>query len=124
MSSTAGRRSAVGREAEHAACEFLRQQGLQLLQRNFRVAGGEIDLVMSDGAIIVFVEVRARSDADFMHPAESINARKRRRLIHAGTRYLQDAGNLHSARARFDVICITGAPGTGRIEWIRNAFSA
>jgi putative endonuclease len=122
--STAPRRNQVGRDAEQAACDFLQKQGLQLVLRNYRVAGGEIDLVMADGDVIVFVEVRARSDGKFMHPAESITARKRRRLVHAGTRYLQDAGTLHSARARFDVVCITGAPATGKIEWLRNAFAA
>ncbi len=114
----------VGREAEHAACEFLQAQGLKLLEQNFRVRGGEIDLIMSDGAVVVFVEVRARQHAGFMHPAESINARKRQRLINAGTRYLQRSGGLHTTRARFDVVCIFGAGGDRKLEWIKGAFEA
>jgi putative endonuclease len=117
-------RTLIGREAEQAACEFLLAQGLQLLERNFRVRGGEIDLIMSDGAVVVFVEVRARQDGSFMHPAESITARKRQRLINAGTRYLQRTGALHKTRARFDVICIFGAGAGRKLEWIKGAFEA
>ena len=117
-------KTVVGREAEHAACEFLQAHGLKLLERNFRVSGGEIDLVMSDGAVVVFVEVRARQHGDFMHPAESITARKRRRLINAGTRYLQRTGGLHTTRSRFDVICILGAGAERKLEWIKGAFEA
>ena len=116
--------TAVGREAEHAACEFLQAHGLTLLERNFRVSGGEIDLVMSDGAVVVFVEVRARQHDGFMHPAESITARKRRRLVHAGTRYLQRTGGLHTTRSRFDVVCIFGAGAGRKLEWIKRAFEA
>jgi putative endonuclease len=114
----------VGREAEQAACEFLQAQGLKLLERNFRVRGGEIDLVMSDGAVVVFVEVRARQHGDFMHPAESITVRKRHRLINAGTRYLQRTGGLHTTRSRFDVVCIFGTGTERKLEWIKRAFEA
>jgi len=122
---TAGKnRSRIGREAEDAACGFLQAQGLVLLERNFRVRGGEIDLVMSDGAVVVFVEVRARQDDNFMHPAESINARKRQRLVTAGTRYLQRSGGLHTTRSRFDVVCISGTGAGRKLEWIKRAFEA
>ena len=121
---TAENRSRVGREAEEAACDFLQAQGLTLLERNFRVRGGEIDLVMSDGAVVVFVEVRARQEDTFMHPAESINARKRKRLVIAGTRYLQRSGGLHTTRSRFDVVCITGTGSARKLEWIKRAFEA
>ncbi len=117
-------RTHIGREAEQSACEFLQAQGLTLLEHNFRVRGGEIDLIMSDGAVVVFVEVRARQHDGFMHPAESITARKRQRLIHAGTRYLQRTGGLHTTRARFDVVCITGAGAGRKLEWIKRAFEA
>lgn len=121
---TAASRTGIGREAELAACEYLEQHGLKLLERNFRVAGGEIDLVMSDGTVVVFVEVRSRKDGSFMHPAESITARKQRRIIMAGSRYLQGTGRLHTTRSRFDVVCITGANSGRKIEWIKGAFGA
>lgn len=114
-----------GRAAEDAACRYLEAQGLSLLQRNFRVAGGEIDLVMADGPVVVFIEVRARSHGEFMHPAESITARKRGRLIHAARHYLQGTRQIDTARTRFDVVCIRGTPPEpDGIEWIRRAFDA
>lgn len=118
------RHTQFGRAAEDAACRYLEARGLTLLERNYRGGGGEIDLVMADGPVIVFIEVRARSHGGFMHPAESITARKRGRLIHAATRYLQFTRQFHSARTRFDVVCVQGEPGPDAIEWIRRAFDA
>ena len=59
---------ALGKRAEDEALEFLSAAGLQLLARNFRRRGGEIDLVMLDGGCLVFVEVRFRHTAGFTHP--------------------------------------------------------
>jgi putative endonuclease len=124
LTTAGGDRTEAGRGAESAACDYLLGRGLVLLERNFRVAGGEIDLIMSDGDVIVFVEVRARRSGEVMHPAESIDRRKQRRLLHTATRWLQQRGLLHTASARFDVVCILGDLPGGRIEWLRNAFQA
>jgi putative endonuclease len=107
----------LGRAAEQQAAAHLGRAGLQLLTRNYRCRGGEIDLVMRDGAALVFVEVRYRSRTGFGTAAESVDARKRRRLIRAAEHYLQ----AHRARGpcRFDVVGIDAA---GRIEWLRDAF--
>jgi putative endonuclease len=102
----------------------LQAQGLRLLERNYRTRRGEIDLIMRDGDVIVFVEVRSRARDAFLHPATSVDARKRARLILAGQHYLQRAGLLDAAACRFDVVAVTGAIGDGKIEWIKNAFEA
>lgn len=97
---------------------------MRLLARNYRTRRGEIDLIMQDGEVIVFVEVRSRKHAGFMHPAISVDARKRTRLILAGQHYLQSTGLLDSAPCRFDVVSVTGAVDAGEIEWISGAFEA
>jgi putative endonuclease len=112
-----------GKLAEDAACRYLTQHGLVLLESNFRGRGGEIDLIMRDGKTLVFVEVRHRSDNRFMHAVETIDNRKRTRIIAASQEYLQQhkCGN---DICRFDLLLIQGRPGAARIEWIKNAFEA
>lgn len=108
-----------GREAEALAEAYLQRRGLRILARNWRCRFGEIDLIAKDGAVLVFAEVRARSSRAYGGAAESIDAAKRSKLIAAANQYLSRAG-LDTA-CRFDALLIEEA---GRIDWIRNAFSA
>jgi len=85
---------------------------------------GEIDLVMRDGDVIVFVEVRSRAHDRFLDPAASVDARKRSRLILAGQHYLQRERLLDSAACRFDVVSVIGDGDDGKIQWIKGAFEA
>jgi putative endonuclease len=86
-------------------------------ERNFRIRGGEIDLICRDGKVLVFVEVRQRSRSDFGGAGASITASKRRRIVLAAQHYL--AGK-PACDCRFDCVLIDGE----RLEWIRNAFAA
>lgn len=104
-----------GAAGESAAAEYLAERGLAVVARNFRVKGGEIDLVCRDGATVVFVEVRLRSRSDFGGAAASIDARKQARLILAARHWLARHGE---PPCRFDCVLIEG----GRIEWVRDAF--
>lgn len=113
MAGTQGR----GRAAEDQAADFLKAQGLTELQRNYRVRGGEIDLVMRDGQQLVFVEVRYRKSNSFGGAVASITAAKQTRLTLAAQHYLVR----HDCRlpCRFDVVAIDG---TNAPHWIRDAF--
>ena len=64
----------AGQLGEDQALIYLQQQGLHLLERNFRCKAGEIDLVMQDGKVLVFVEVRLRSDSKFGGAAASVGS--------------------------------------------------
>lgn len=109
-----------GAAAEEAALQWLQRQGLRLVTRNARFRGGELDLVMRDGEMLVIVEVRARSASQFASAVESIDRRKRERLIHATQLFLA-AHPEHAERAlRFDVVTFDD----GRPRWIENAFDA
>ncbi|MCE0484892.1 MAG: YraN family protein [Methylacidiphilales bacterium] len=85
------------------AAAFLRRQGYRVLTRNYRVTGGEIDLVCRDGDILAFVEVRTRAGFSFGRPAETIGAEKQEALRHAARRYLEllDREDIHY---RFDAV--------------------
>lgn len=78
---------------------------------------------MRDGKTIAFVEVRLRNRNDYGTGAESIDARKRYRLISSAEHYLQRNATL-LAKCRFDVVSISDSNNTHRLEWIRDAFSA
>lgn len=106
-----------GREAEALAARHLEGGGLRLVERNFRVRGGEIDLICRDGKTLVFVEVRQRSRSDFGGAGASITAHKRRRIVLAARHYLAGKADCD---CRFDCVLIDG----GQLEWIRNAFAA
>ena len=110
-------KQAAGAAAENSAADFLMARGLQVLGRNFRVRGGEIDLICRDGASVVFVEVRSRSRGDYGGAAASITAAKQAKLILAARHWLVRHGD---ARCRFDCVLIQD----GGIEWIKDAFSA
>ena len=108
---------ALGREAETRAAAYLENCGLRLVDRNFRVRGGEIDLIMKDGRTLVFVEVRQRSRSDYGGAGASITAAKRRRIILAARHYLARRGDCD---CRFDCILIDA----GQLEWLKHAFAA
>ena len=101
---------------ERRALDYLRQQGLRLVQANFRCRGGEIDLVMRDGAMLVFVEVRQRSGADYGGALASIGPAKQRRLLRAAKSYLLRYRAVPPCR--FDVVAVQGTT----IEWLCNAI--
>lgn len=113
---------ARGRAAEDAALRFLQANGLALLARNYRCRLGELDLVMRDGASLVFVEVRARSDSTFGGAAASIGPAKQRRLAAAARHFLMTHPGEARRPARFDAVLISGPNGDDAPRWIRAAF--
>lgn len=106
-----------GQAAEDRACEYLQAQGFQLLARNYRLRGGEIDLIGRDGAYLVFVEVRYRSSEQFGGALHSIDSRKQQRIIRTAQHYLMR--HPVDLPCRFDVIALDQAQ---QITWIKNAF--
>lgn len=106
-----------GAAAEALAARYLTDRGLTVVERNFRVRGGEIDLICRDGPVVVFVEVRLRQHTGFGGPAASITAAKRARLILAASHWLARHGE---RPCRFDCVLSDGR----RIEWLQDAFRA
>ena len=111
-----------GERYEALACAHLRAAGLSLLARNFQTRFGELDLVMRDDDVLVFVEVRYRARDGFGGGAESITAGKRRKLTTAAQQFLQANPKLAALPCRFDVVSMSGNDDAPAIEWLRNAF--
>ncbi len=110
-----------GAQAEQVAANFLQKNGLSLLHQNYRCRFGEIDLIMQDGATLVFVEVRLRSSADFGGAAASIGAAKQGKLLTTARHYLSTLRKMPPCR--FDALLLHSEDGS-RIEWVKNAFGA
>ncbi|OGT21355.1 MAG: YraN family protein [Gammaproteobacteria bacterium RIFCSPHIGHO2_02_FULL_42_13] len=112
--------SMIGKQAENQACLYLQQQGLQLVARNFSCLLGEIDLIMRDQEILVFVEVRMRSHINFMRPHETIDHRKQKKIIKTAIYYLQQRKLTSKMTCRFDVITVEQE--SNQLRWIKRAF--
>lgn len=110
-----------GTEGEAAALARLQSAGLQLVARNYRCRGGELDLIMQRGALLAVVEVRRRSRSDFGGALGSVNASKQARIINATRHFLLTHPRYAQHEVRFDVV---GIEPDGRLEWIQAAFDA
>jgi putative endonuclease len=111
-----------GPQGEDEACALLVGRGMTLVARNHRAERGEVDLVMLDGAVLVFVEVRTRADATRGTAVETIGGRKRARVVAAARDYLGQ--HPWAGAVRFDVVGITGEGEARQIEHIVDAFGA
>ena len=116
-------RQQIGKAAEDIAANFLRAQGLEILERNYLRRAGELDIVGLDRGVLAIVEVRTRSSSRFGGAAASVDVRKQQRLIRASAQFLQQHKDLARLRVRFDVVVVSelGNP-TPQIQWLRHAF--
>ena len=113
----------IGQRAENIAADFLRDQGLEILERNYLRRLGELDIVARGGDVLVIAEVRTRATNRYGGAAASVDSRKQQRLIRATTQLLQQRKYLSHLRVRFDVLAVSEMERQmPRIDWIRHAF--
>ncbi|UNK48953.1 YraN family protein [Lysobacter sp. S4-A87] len=123
MPSSADQRS-KGAAVEAAARQYLIDAGLRDVAANANYRVGELDLVMLDGITLVFVEVRFRRSSRFGGGADSVDVRKRRKLVRAAMAFLARNRRYADGACRFDVIEAEGDPQAPRFNWLRDAFRA
>ena len=111
-----------GARAESKALEYLKQQGLRLIEKNFNCRHGEIDLIMYENETLVFVEVRYRAKDAPVGALESVNMRKQQRIARSAQFYLQRHPDLAWRYCRFDVLGVSGQHSEQPFEWVRDAF--
>lgn len=112
----------LGGLGERLAADFLKKQGCQIIETNYRCPEGEIDIVAEKGDCLVFVEVRARKSTSFGTPEESLTRAKKERLKNSGLHYL--ATHPHSLpqwRIDFVAIELDRQGRVSRMELIENA---
>lgn len=115
---------AKGTAYERVAEKYLVRHGLELVTRNFTCRLGELDLVMLDGAVLAFVEVRYRENTSFGNPLETITTAKRRKLVRTAEFFLCRHPRFSQSVCRFDAVGLSGSLHDVAVNWIKNAFSA
>lgn len=113
-------RRTTGARYEQEAAGYLEQQGLKILERNYRCREGELDLIARDGSYLVFVEVKYRKNTAMGDPAEAVHYHKQQHIQKTARYYLYSHQYAEDTPCRFDVVCILGS--SGEIRWIQNAF--
>jgi putative endonuclease len=111
-----------GQQAEALAVQYLEQEGYQIVELNFRIRGGEIDIIAEERGVLCLVEVRSRRSTEYGHPLETINHKKRKRLLLAANHLLLKRG-WSEKEIRFDVVAIVYQPVL-EIVLVRGAFDA
>jgi putative endonuclease len=116
-------RAELGLRGERLAEAFLKRRGLKSVSRRFRTPVGEIDLVMRDGDVVVFVEVKTQRDRTFTDPQMRVTSAKQRKLVKAAKWFLTQR-HWTERTCRFDVVAVV-MPETGEpeIEHFPGAFT-
>lgn len=112
---------ALGQRAEALVAQALAERGFILLGRNVRIGRLELDLIARRGSLLVFCEVRSRTNAQFVDPVETISPRKAARIRSAAARWLAEAG-LGTLDVRFDAASVIFDREPPRIEYYEDAF--
>lgn len=111
----------TGKEGEHLALHYLYAQGYEILETNWRFGRAEIDIIARKEEILIFVEVKTRTNEAFGLPEEAVDVRKMRLLTRAAAVYMEKIS--HEWEVRFDVIAIVMTNGSAaNIEHFQDAF--
>jgi putative endonuclease len=111
----AARHLKTGQAGEELAAAFLAEKGFRIVDRNFRCASGEIDIVCEDGKTLVFVEVKTRSRATRGEPGEAVGPAKKARLVKAASLYLSRR-KAWDRPCRFDLVGVLFLDGETLVE--------
>ena len=115
-------RHSRGERGEREAARFLRSKGHRIIACNYDCPAGEVDLITTDGATIVFVEVKSRSDEHGKDADQTVGLDQRERLIRAAQFFLRRA-DPDNRPARFDVVTVYFPPSGRPVrEHFENAF--
>lgn len=108
----------IGGYYETRAAEFLIQHGYEILEFNYRTRFGEIDLIAKDGAYLVFIEVKYRSNCKMGFPEEAVNKQKQAKIFRCAQVYFMEHRLSELTPCRFDVVTVF----KDKINLWRNAF--
>ena len=112
----------LGEEGEKRAARFLSKRGYKVLLRNVRLGRGELDLICRDGEVLVFVEVKTRSERPCSRPIDAVTQSKRRSIVHAAMLYLREL-DFPNIIYRFDIVeVVAQESGSWDINVIQNVF--
>lgn len=109
----------LGIYGEDLAAVYLKKSGYKIIERNFRIRGGEIDIIAFDKSTLVFVEVKTRTSHRFGSPAESITKSKLK-FIERASKFYCAKRRLNPNMQRIDFVSVDLTDGKSKIELIKN----
>ena len=115
---------AIGFELENIACQYLLSQNLILINRNYATKFGEIDLIMLDNDVLVFIEVRYRKNSVYGYPIETITRSKSLKILNSALAFINVNNQYKNSQFRFDVIGILGNIRQIRGDFKKNLFNS
>ncbi len=130
-----GRAAALGRWAEQAALDLMQQHGFLMVAKNYHSRYGELDLIVQRGQELIFVEVKARAQTQYVHAIESISYIKQKKMVRTAFCFLEQHPEFQAFYYRFDVICFDFNHQFSKniqhdftkypydVQWIENAFT-
>ena len=118
-------RQQFGRAAEEAAARYLIRDGWTLLGRNVRIGRGELDLIARRGAVLAFVEVKARHSAAYGTPEDAVDARKRRKVARLAEIWLsvRPWALRGVSDVRFDIVAVDATTRPPAVRHLAGAFT-
>ena len=111
----------TGNEGEKIAAAYLKKNGYEIIEINFRCPIGEIDIVAKEENDLVFVEVKTRKSIELGYPEQAVGMRKQKKMSQLALWYMQKR-KIADTNARFDVVAITLMPEKNEVKLIQNAF--
>ena len=111
----------IGKEGEKIAAAYLKKNGYEIIEINFRCPIGEIDIVAKEKNDLVFVEVKTRKSIELGYPEQAVGMRKQKKMSQLALWYMQKR-KIADTNARFDVVAITLIPEKNEVKLIKNAF--
>lgn len=115
----------IGRMGESAVCRYLMQQGYTIRKRNYRIRGGEIDIIAQKGEILAFVEVKTRYVSETVSPLEWLLPQQQARIIRTAMVYCAEQNPDWTWQPRYDAVAVIIDRGKiVSVEYVENAFDA
>ena len=110
----------TGKQGEAEAARYLREKGFDILATNYRYQHAEIDIVAQHGKLLVFVEVKTRTNVSFGNPEEFVNYTKAKLVMRAAEQYIFAHNWQHDVR--FDILAVVINGSEIRIKHVEDAF--
>ena len=112
----------IGLKGEDKACSYLASKGYTIVERNYRIRGGEIDIIASKDELLVFCEVKTLPSGNIEILSHELNKSKQMKIIKTSKCYIKSHREYNSKYLRFDVIAVD-LPGQEPVYHIEDAFS-
>lgn len=111
----------LGKSGEEAAVDLLKENGYNIIARNYKTRLGEIDIIAYNRDTVCFIEVKTRNSDRFGLPQEAVSKSKQRQIAKAALIFIKEKG-LFNKKARFDVVSVMPSPQAPKMNLIKDAF--